>query len=121
MNGPQGAPSANFTTALEVCATHAAHMIGQMRKQGQTLLEPTLEAENAYCNAVYEASGAGLQFYATCTPGYYNNEGNVAHLGKSLSSSYPGAQPGNGGTDRFIQIRKQEREQGTSFKYFNVA
>ena len=63
---------------LDEVANHAAHMVAALRKDGFTTCDPSLAAEDAYCQHVFDRSRRGKKFLAGCTPGYYNNEGKLS-------------------------------------------
>jgi len=119
LNAPQGPFAAVFTAGLEVAAIHIAHMIAKLDKEGKTTIEPTQEAEDAWCQRVFNASGSGQRFYAQCTPGYYNNEGHVT-IHNTLAAPAPNAVPGGGGTAEFFEMREAEQANGTAFVGFEL-
>lgn len=124
LNGPQGVLSTSFVTSLDVCATHAAHMITRMIEKGQRTVEPKQAAEDAYCDMIYNdsdqtenAQGAGQAFYKNCTPGYYNSEGQMS-IGKTLVAAFGGGQAGS--VTRFFEILRKKREENKVFDDFDV-
>lgn len=75
--GPmQNANSVNFVHILLEQANHIAAVIAKGRETGADYIEPTAEAEDAWCRTIQETSNDNKQFQAECTPGYYNREGN---------------------------------------------
>jgi len=101
LNGPQGVLTNNFVAQLDEVTRHAAHMLETMRKKGFTVFDASQKAEDDYVQMVYDGSTRGQKFIASCTPGYYNNEGKVT-VGKTLFSSYPAGAPGGGGATKFF-------------------
>ena len=87
LNGPQGCIAVNSVQNLGYVADHMAEMLKQMRQSGHSRFEARQEAEDAYCSQLYEQSTKGQKFYASCTPGWYNNDGSFK-LGKTLNTSY---------------------------------
>ena len=83
-----------------------------LRTSGRSVFEPSQAAEDAYCATVLAGSTRARRFYATCTPGYYNNEGAVDTETESLSGTFPGGMPGGGGTARFFSILHEQRANG---------
>jgi hypothetical protein len=54
---------------LDDMATHAAHIIGRMSREGHATMEPKKATEDTYCDTIFAASGRGQRFLAACTPG----------------------------------------------------
>ena len=94
----------NFTYMLDGQATHIAHLIGEMRAREGTSLEPSIEAEAEWVKLV-TAPSMITEYQNTCTPGYYNGEGQNAQQG-FLDSQYPD------GAVRFYEMLKLWREKG---------
>jgi cyclohexanone monooxygenase len=104
-SGTQSGQSANFVHIIDEQSKHIAYLIDQARRRGARTIEPTAEAEQAWTQEVV-ASARGRQAYqADCTPGYYNNEGNVDSVA-----------PANGaywrGPTAFIRLLDQWRRDG---------
>ncbi|WGY00357.1 NAD(P)/FAD-dependent oxidoreductase [Nocardioides sp. QY071] len=68
--------SSNQTHVLDVQARHIAKIVAEARSRGADTVEATQEAEDQWVRTVIDASRADLEFLSSCTPGYYNNEGN---------------------------------------------
>lgn len=94
----------NFTYMLEGQATHIAHVINEVKAREGRLVEPTPEAEAEWVKIVTAPSFI-TEYQNTCTPGYYNGEGQNAHQG-FLDSQYPE------GAVRFYDMLARWREQG---------
>lgn len=121
MNGPQGIVSSTATYTLDEFATHIAHVCAAMRSQGKSICEPSKQAEAEYCQVIYDGSLAGRKFFASCTPGYYSNEGEVDTTTKSLSALYPEPVAGDKrGRSRYFPMLKKSREEGTALEGFDV-
>ena len=118
--GPQGVVCNSATTALDEISQYIAHIATSLRRDGKQLCEPNQQAEEEYCRAVFDASLGSRKFYAACTPGYYSNEGAVDVETKSLSSTYPGGVPGNGGIPRFIRNHRELQEPSARFSGLDV-
>lgn len=71
----QNANSVNFVHILTEQAEHIAAMIGAARRTGAAYVEPSREAEQAWCDTIQEVAVDNSAFLAECTPGYYNGEG----------------------------------------------
>jgi cyclohexanone monooxygenase len=94
----------NFTYMLDGQATHIAHLIGEVRAREGTSLEPSVEAEAEWVKLV-TAPSMITEYQNTCTPGYYNGEGQNAQQG-FLDSQYPE------GAVRFYELLRRWREKG---------
>jgi cation diffusion facilitator CzcD-associated flavoprotein CzcO len=94
----------NFTYMLNGQATHIAHLIKDVRAREGTSVEPTPEAEAEWVKLVTAPSFI-TEYQNTCTPGYYNGEGQNTHQG-FLDSQYPD------GAVRFYEMLARWREQG---------
>ncbi|HEY1852661.1 MAG TPA: NAD(P)/FAD-dependent oxidoreductase [Candidatus Binataceae bacterium] len=95
----------NFTYMLDGQANHIAHVINEVRGREGRSVEPTPEAEAEWVKIVTAPSFI-TEYQNTCTPGYYNGEGQNAHQG-FLDSQYPE------GAVRFYEMLARWREQGT--------
>jgi cyclohexanone monooxygenase len=95
----------NFTYMLEGQATHIAHVINEVKDREGRSVEPSTEAEAAWVKIVTAPSFIS-DYQNTCTPGYYNGEGQNTQQG-FLDSQYPE------GAVRFYEMLAHWREQGT--------
>ena len=94
----------NFTYMLDGQATHIAHLIRAVRDRESISVEPTPEAEADWVKLV-TAPTYITEYQNTCTPGYYNGEGQSNRQG-FLDSQYPE------GAVRFYEMLARWREQG---------
>jgi cyclohexanone monooxygenase len=77
--GPQQSGfTVNFPHMLDEQARHIAYVIGETIERGATTVETTAEAEEAWVQRVISSAVMSLNFLKECTPGYYNNEGQVS-------------------------------------------
>ena len=84
--GPmQNANSVNFVHILQEQAAHISAMIARAEQVGARRIEPTAEAEDAWCRTVAETARDVSDFQAQCTPGYYNGEGSRSIGGLTFS------------------------------------
>lgn len=67
--------SSNQTHTLDVQSRHISFLISQARSRDAVEVDVTEEAENNWVQTVFDASRANIDFLESCTPGYYNNEG----------------------------------------------
>jgi cation diffusion facilitator CzcD-associated flavoprotein CzcO len=65
----------NFPYLLDVQATHVAHVIARALESGVTELDAAADAEAAWVDTVMQRSTASIDRAKSCTPGYYNREG----------------------------------------------
>ena len=68
----------NFMHMIDQQAKQIAYTIHKCLEEGIDVLEASQEAESAWTAEVYERGGKTIDFAKNCTPGYYNNEGNVS-------------------------------------------
>jgi hypothetical protein len=94
----------NFTYMLDGQATHIAHVITEVGAREARSVEPTREAEAEWVKIVTAPSFI-TEYQNTCTPGYYNGEGQNAHQG-FLDSQYPE------GAVHFYEMLGRWREKG---------
>ncbi|MEE2058480.1 flavin-containing monooxygenase [Rhodococcus artemisiae] len=79
----QNGNSVNISHVLQDQATHIAAVIAMADKTGAKWVEPTVAAEQAWCDTITENLVDNSKFLIECTPGYYNGEGT-----RTTSSSY---------------------------------
>ena len=78
IGGNQHSASAlNAVHLLDEQSVHLAYVIGEMRRRKLAAIEPSPEAVDEYTDFIRTApqNAALVEFYASCTPGYYNGEG----------------------------------------------
>ena len=76
--GPsQSGFTATYTYSLDEQSIHLAHIIITAQKKGATRIEASEKAEKEWVNTIIEKSRLTADFQEKCTPGYYNNEGQV--------------------------------------------
>ena len=73
----QAGNSANFQHMLSEQAIHIAHIVREATARELKTLEPTQEAEDKWVNTIVKLSAMRAPYLAECTPGYYNNEGQL--------------------------------------------
>ncbi|MGZ4576204.1 MAG: flavin-containing monooxygenase [Mycobacterium sp.] len=71
----QSGLTVNFPYLLDVQARHVAWIIARALKEGLTEVEAAAEAEARWVETVLTRSGLTGERAKTCTPGYYNREG----------------------------------------------
>ncbi|REJ82235.1 MAG: NAD(P)/FAD-dependent oxidoreductase [Acidobacteria bacterium] len=65
----------NFPHAMDERARHLVYVLDRCRTDGVRTLEATAAAQDAWVEEMLAASRFNEEFLASCTPGYYNNEG----------------------------------------------
>ena len=73
----QNAFSANMTQMFDEQARHISYVIAETRSRGATTVEPTVEGEDGWVKVIESVQLGPNSFFESCTPGYYNNEGNL--------------------------------------------
>ncbi len=67
--------SANIPHILDVQSRHVAYILKTAHDRQAQVVDVTSEAEQAWVRQVMDASVMSVDFLESCTPGYYNNEG----------------------------------------------
>ncbi|ORW09986.1 flavin-containing monooxygenase [Mycobacterium kyorinense] len=86
--------SANIAANYELQGEHIAYIIAEALARGATTVEPSREAQDAWCRTIRETAIDNSAFDAQCTPGYYNNEGGGggegirSHLGEPYGPGF---------------------------------
>jgi cyclohexanone monooxygenase len=106
MGVTQGGFTANFPHLLNEQSIHIAYMIDQARNKNAHVLEASPEAEAGWVETIRQMAVFNQNFLESCTPGYYNNEGNPEVARSLLGSQY------GGGPEAFFQILRDWREEG---------
>ncbi|MDO8432102.1 MAG: NAD(P)/FAD-dependent oxidoreductase [Candidatus Binatus sp.] len=73
----QNTVTANFPHMLEDQARHITEVIQHAKAHEARCLEPTAEAEAEWLETIKQKESKSLDFQLECTPGYYNNEGQL--------------------------------------------
>ena len=102
----QSGMSANFPHMIDEQARHIAHLVRHCRDACVETLEPTQAAEQAWSDGIVALGERRRAFLEACTPGYYNNEGEVSEAVVRSGSYAPGP-------IAFIDLLRRWRESGT--------
>ena len=103
--GPaQSGFTATYTYSLDEQSVHLAHILGKARERGANRIEASERAETEWVKTIIEKARLTADFQEKCTPGYYNNEGNVNT--KPQNNTY------GGGPIEFFGLMEKWREQG---------
>jgi|TARA_B110000438_G_scaffold301184_1_gene355431 cyclohexanone monooxygenase len=100
----QTGASPSFTYMYAAQSDHITYIINEVLARGARSVEPTAEAEAAYLQLVMRSTPM-TEYQKTCTPGFYNAEGQLSG-GGFHDSSFPG------GAVRFQEMLTKWRESG---------
>ena len=75
ISNAQAAFTTNFPHAMDYSAKHVRYILNRCREEGIEAVEASLEAEDAWVEEILAVARFNEEFLASCTPGYYNNEG----------------------------------------------
>ena len=73
----QNGLSVNMTAMFDDQAKHIAYIVAEAQKRGATEVEPTQEAQDEWVKTIRSLAVNNTAFLESCTPGYYNNEGDL--------------------------------------------
>ncbi|RLA46172.1 MAG: monooxygenase [Gammaproteobacteria bacterium] len=104
-----------FQTGLTVSIPHMlneqagqiAYVIDQCLDSNARVAEVSQEAEDEWGAVIRRLAHNNEEFFASCTPGYYNNEGAEGLNGNNFFTDLYG-----GGPEQFFQILKEWRDDG---------
>ncbi|WP_344769975.1 NAD(P)/FAD-dependent oxidoreductase [Aeromicrobium panaciterrae] len=96
----------NFTDMLDEQAEHIAGVIADAQEFGATRIETSAEAEERWRETIREKTQEVRAIMATCTPGYFNSEGD---LERSWAANTYG---GFGGVPEFTELLRAWRADG---------
>jgi cation diffusion facilitator CzcD-associated flavoprotein CzcO len=80
----------NFVHFLGESAKHVAWIVDACDREGIATIEATPEAEEEWLGVLYSVAMGLRRYSSTCTPGYYNSEGNPGP-GGARNLVYPGS------------------------------
>ena len=102
--GPaQSGFTATYTYSLDEQSVHLAHIMQRIKQQGATRIEASAEAEQQWVQTIIDKARLTADFQQKCTPGYYNNEGQVNT--KPQNNTY------GGGPIEFFKLMEKWRAQ----------
>ena len=103
--GPQQSGfTATYTFALDENAMQTAYILDELKKRGARRVDASQKAESAWISTIKRVARQTEEFQKSCTPGYYNNEGQVEF--ESQNSFY------GGGPIEFFNLMAKWREAG---------
>jgi cation diffusion facilitator CzcD-associated flavoprotein CzcO len=89
----QGGFTVNYPHLLDEACRHMSFIVGRAVDQGIAEVEVTKEAEDDWQRQLAENARDISRFQEQCTPGYYNNEGQLGQGGFLLGSYGKGPMP----------------------------
>ena len=105
MMGFQSGLTPNIPHTINEQSQHLAYVIREALDRGATTVEPSQQAEDAW-GAEIEKGSSFLEIQATCTPGYFNDEGKVGESEGWLAGFYPD------GSEAFFALLRNWRASG---------
>ncbi|KAH6976551.1 phenylacetone monooxygenase [Ilyonectria sp. MPI-CAGE-AT-0026] len=106
VSSAQTAGIPNYQHSLDDQATHLVHIMSNVKDNGIARFEVNPKAEAEWVEHVVKVGKDRAEYLATCTPGYYNDEGQVT--AKTIQNN-----PYGGGVSTFLDIVRNWRETGT--------
>ena len=103
----QNGLSVNMTAMFDDQAQHIAYIIDEVLGRGREVAEVTGDAEDEWVAEIRRLAFANRDFLESCTPGYYNNEGELDDPSKGLAT-----QAYTPGINAFNALLAEWREQG---------
>lgn len=83
----QNGLSVNMTAMFDDQARHLAYIIREVMDRGALAVEPTVEAQDEWIETIRAHAVGVRDFFESCTPGFYNNEGGE-RIGSIAGESY---------------------------------
>jgi len=102
----QTAVTVSVPYALNEQAKHVTYILEEARRRDAATVEVTTEAEQAWLDEMRDKARFTERFYSSCTPGYYNNEGNLGNPNGFFAGMY------GAGPLRFFDILEEWRADG---------
>jgi len=106
MSPGQAGFTVSFPHLLGEQASHIAHVVDHVLSNDITTAEVTPEAEQEWVQAVIDTSRVSLPFLESCTPGYYNNEGQPKKRAAQNSTF-------GGGSIEYFRLLAEWRDDGS--------
>ncbi len=105
ISNAQAAFTTNFPHAMDESAQHIGYIVNQCLSGNISTIEPSEEAEEAWVQEIISLARLSESYQASCTPGYYNNEGKPNPISIQNASYGKGPNP-------FFKRMKSWREDG---------
>ena len=105
VSNSQAGFTVNFPHMLNEQAKHLSYVIGEAMARGARTVEVAEQAEEAWVQTIIELSRFNRDFLESCTPGYYNNEGQPNEAARQNG-------PYGAGPNAFIRVIEDWRAEG---------
>ncbi len=105
ISNAQAAFTTNFPHAMDESAQHISYIVNQCLSGNISTIEPSEEAEADWVQEIIAQARLSEHYQASCTPGYYNNEGKPDH--RSVQNATYGKGP-----NAFFKLMNDWREEG---------
>ena len=102
----QTAVTVSVPYALNEQAKHVTYILDEARRRGAETVEATAEGEQGWIDEMRDKARFAVRFYEACTPGYYNNEGNLGNPNGFFAGMY------GAGPLAFFKLLEQWRAEG---------
>jgi cyclohexanone monooxygenase len=106
ISNTQSGFTANFPHMINEQSKHIAYVLKHCADHQVRVVEASEEAENAWVQTIIDLSVMRQKFLDECTPGYYNNEGNVQAM-SARNGSY------GAGPVAFVKVLEDWRAEGS--------
>jgi len=106
ISNTQSGFTANFPHMINEQSKHIAYVLKHCAEHQVRVVEASEEAENAWVQTIIDLSIMRQKFLEECTPGYYNNEGNVQAM-SARNGSY------GAGPVAFVKVLEDWRAEGS--------
>jgi len=106
ISNTQSGFSANFPHMINEQAKHLGYILGRCHAEGISAVEASKEAEEAWVATIERLAIMRQAYLEDCTPGYYNNEGNVRAM-VTRNSSF------GAGPVAFVKVLEDWRSEGS--------
>ena len=106
----QSTQVSNIANLIDHQARHMIYMVNKCIAEGIRAIEPTPEAEAGWNQTILEHAEMRRDWFTTCTPGHYNNEGRVDDKRSTLVGGLYG--PGYEYFDLLRQWREDDKFDG---------
>jgi len=106
VSNSQAGFTVNFPHMLNEQAKHLSYVIGEAMARGARTVEVAEQAEEAWVQTIIELSRFNRDFLESCTPGYYNNEGQPNEAARQNG-------PYGAGPNAFIRVIEDWRAEGS--------
>ncbi|MFB0874032.1 MULTISPECIES: flavin-containing monooxygenase [unclassified Sphingobium] len=86
----QSGASLNLLYGITRQIGHVVHMINETEKRGAAAVEPSPESVQNFLDDFWSHKRKADRYWAECTPGFFNNEGNVTNNNGFFADVYGG-------------------------------